>query len=43
VQALLDRCARLKVAVALASKTARVALALVAKRNVYRRAAAPAA
>ncbi len=43
VQALLDRCARLKVAVALANKTARVAWDLMAKGDVYRRAAAPAA
>jgi transposase len=42
-QALLDRCARLKVAVALANKTARVAWALMTKGDVYRRAAAPAA
>jgi transposase len=43
VQALLDRCARLKVAVALANKTARVAWALMAKGDVYRQAAASAA
>ncbi len=40
VRGLLGRCARLKAAVALANKTARVAWALMAKGDVYRRAAA---
>jgi transposase len=40
VRALLGRCARLKVAVALANKTARIAWALMAKGEVYRRPAA---
>jgi transposase len=37
VQGLLGRCARLKVAVALANKTARIAWALMAKNDIYRR------
>jgi transposase len=40
VQGLLARCARLKVAVALANKTARIAWAVMAKDEPYRRAAA---
>jgi transposase len=40
--ALLGRCARLKVAVALANKTARIAWALMAKGDAYRRPAASA-
>jgi transposase len=40
VRGLLGRCARLKVAVALANKTARIAWALMAKGDVYHRAAA---
>ena len=43
VQALLGRCPRLKVAVALANKTARIAWALMAKGDVYRRPATSAA
>ena len=39
VQGLPGRCARLKVAVALASKTARIAGVMMAKGEVYRRAA----
>jgi transposase len=39
VQGLLGRCARLKVAVALANKTARVAWAMMAREEGYRRAA----
>jgi transposase len=42
IQGLLGRCPRLKVAVALANKTARIAWALMAKGEVYRRAAASA-
>jgi transposase len=42
VRGLLSRCARLKVAVALANKTARIAWALIVKGDVYRRAAIPA-
>jgi transposase len=42
VQGLLGRCPRLKVAVALANKTARIAWALMVKGEVYRRAAASA-
>jgi transposase len=42
VQALLARAPRLKVAVALANKTARIAWAMMAKGNAYRREAAPA-
>jgi len=41
-QGLLCRCPRLKVAVALANKTARIAWALMAKGETYRRAAASA-
>jgi transposase len=40
VQGLLGRCARLKVAVALANKTARIAWAMMAKGETYRPAAA---
>jgi transposase len=43
VQGLLSRYARLKVAVALANKMARIAWALMAKGDVYRRAAVSAA
>jgi transposase len=43
VQGLLARCARLKVAVALANKTARIAWAVMAKGEAYRRAAPSAA
>jgi transposase len=43
VQGLLARCARLKVAVALANKTARIAWAVMAKGEAYRRAAPAAA
>ena len=43
VQGLLGRCARLKVAVALANKTARIAWALMAKGNIYRSAVLSAA
>ena len=39
VQGLLARCARLKVAVALANKTARIAWAIMARGETYRRAA----
>jgi transposase len=39
VQALLARCARLKVAVALANKTARIAWVIMARGETYRRAA----
>jgi len=43
VQGLLGRCARLKVAVALANKTARIAWALMARGGVYHQAVLPAA
>jgi len=43
VQRLLGRCARLKVAVALANKTARIAWALMRTGDTYRRAAVSAA
>ena len=43
VQRLLGRCARLKVAVALANKTARIAWALMRTGDIYRRAAVSAA
>jgi transposase len=43
VQGLLARCARLKVAVALANKTARIAWAVMAKGVAYRRAASATA
>jgi len=43
IRALMSRCARLKVAVALANKMARIAWALMAKGDVYRRPAASAA
>ncbi len=43
VQSLLGRCARLKVAVALANKTARIAWAMMAKGEAYRRPATAAA
>jgi transposase len=43
VKGLLSRCARLKVAVALANKTARIAWALMAKDDVYRGATISAA
>ena len=39
VQGLLARCARLKVAVALANKTARIAWVIMARGETYRRAA----
>ena len=39
VQGLLARCARLKVAVALANKTARIAWAIMVRGETYRRAA----
>jgi transposase len=42
VQGLLGRCARLKVAVALANKTARIAWAVMAKGENYRRSVAAA-
>ena len=38
IRGLLTRCARLKVAVALANKMARITWALMAKEDVYRRA-----
>ena len=43
VQGLLARCARLKVAVALANKTARIVWAVMAKGDAYRRTALAAA
>lgn len=43
VQGLLGRCPRLKVAVALANKTARVAWALMTKGDIYRPSVIPAA
>lgn len=43
VQGLLGRCARLKVAVALANKTARIAWALMAKGDVYHQVVIPTA
>src|SRR5919202_1651632 len=42
VQGLLARCARLKVAVAVANKTARIAWAVMTRDEPYRRAAVPA-
>jgi transposase len=42
VQGLLARCARLKVAVAVANKTARIAWAVMTKDESYRRSAMPA-
>jgi transposase len=42
-QGLLNRCPRLKVAVALANKTARIAWAMMAKDEAYRRVGIPAA
>ena len=41
IQNLLARCARLKVAVALANKMARIAWAVMAKGEPYRRSPAP--
>ena len=41
VQGLLARCARLKVAVALANKTARIAWVIMAKGETYRRPLLP--
>ncbi len=42
VRGLLARCARLKVAVAVANKTARIAWAVMTKDEPYRRAVVPA-